>query len=271
MSTETLPGDFRPYKVGRILRVPGARPYIFEIVAGSQALFEVGILAELASIFAREGIPILQLKTSAAALKEKTRILLTADLKGRERDAPRLAESLRKVRSVERVEYAPPLFDGVVADVWSHPLLLDEERVALLSQPFFAGMLRRGWSEFGTPFAAILYHVSFAGAVEQCKRLFELYGKENGLKLAIEYFMAQGHGVLRIDRLTAREMVAKVYDSFECSVQRGAGAPRGAFVRGIVAGIAAAHWGASPEEIEVDEVKCLAKGDPYCEYVVKRR
>jgi len=42
-------------------------------------------------------------------------------------------------------------------------------------------------------------------------------------------------------------------------------------VRGIIAGTAAALWGAPPESVEVEEVKCLAKGDPYCEYRVRRR
>jgi len=263
-------GRFRPYRAGRIVYAPGAKPYTFEVVLGRETLFEVGVLAELASVFARAGLPLLHVKASAAKPGEPVRIIFVADLRGRERGAAKLAEELRRVRGVVGVEHAPPLFDGVAVDAWSHPLLLDDERAAILPHAFLAGMLKRGWEEYGTGFAAILYHVALAGAVEECKECFEQFGRDECLKLFAERFRLLGYGVLEIEKLTEREMVARVYDSIECSAFRGAGEPRGALTRGIAAGIAAAYWNAPPESIVAEEVKCLAKGDAYCEFRVRR-
>ena len=266
-----LRDQFRPYRVGRVLREPGAKPYFFEVVLAPRAFWEVGVLAKLTATFAESGIPLLALKVSSAKSEERLRILLAADLKGKEGEVAKLVNGLKKMPSVERVEYAPPLFDGVAVDVWSHPLLLDEERVAMLPTTFFASMLKRGWSEFGTAFAAILYHVALAGAYEECARCLEQHSREECLKLHEERFRLLGYGVLKVEKLTEREMVARVYDSIECSFFEGSGEPRGAFVRGVAAGIAAALWGAPPERVEAEEVKCVAKGDPYCEFRVRRR
>jgi predicted hydrocarbon binding protein len=264
-------GRFRPYRVGRVLIELGAKPYFFEVILKPEALWEVGVLAKLASAFTESGVPLLGIKMSAARSGERLRILFAADLKGREGEAAKLVDRLKRVSGVEQVEYAPPLFDGVTVDAWSHPLLLDNERAAILPYAFITGMLKRGWSEFGTGFAAILYHVALAGTVEECKKCFEYFGRDECVKLFEERFRLLGFGVLKIERLTEREMVARVYDSIECSAFRGAGEPRGALTRGIVAGIAAVVWNAPPESIVAEEVKCLAKGDSYCEFRVRRR
>lgn len=39
----------------------------------------------------------------------------------------------------------------------------------------------------------------------------------------------------------------------------------------MIAGWAAGYWNAEYGEITIREVKCIAKGDPYCEYIIKRR
>jgi len=249
---------------------PGAKPYFFEVVLRPEALWEVGVLAKLASAFTESGAPLLGVKMSVARSGERLRVLFAADLKGREGEAVKLVDRLKRVPGVEQVEYAPPLFDGVAVDAWSHPLLLDDGRAAILPYAFITGMLKRGWEEYGTGFAAILYHVALAGAVEECRGYLERFGRDESVKLLEERFRLLGYGVLKIVRLTERELVARVYDSIECSAFRGAGEPRGALTRGIAAGIAAAYWNAPPESIVAEEVKCLAKGDAYCEFRVRR-
>jgi len=270
VETASARGQFRPYRVGRVFREPGARPYFFEVVLKPEALWEVGVLAKLASTFSESGVPLLMLKMSAAKSGERLRILFAADLKGREGEAAKLVERLKKVPSVERVEHSPPLFDGVAVDAWSHPLLLDDERTAMLPHTFIEGMLKRGWSEFGTAFAALLYHVALAGAAEEHGKCLEEHRREECLKLYEERFRLLGYGVLKVEKLTDREMVARVYDSIECSVFKGSGEPRGALTRGIIAGVAAAVWGVPPKGVRAEEVACIAKGDPYCEYRVMR-
>ena len=64
------------------------------------------------------------------------------------------------------------------------------------------------------------------------------------------------------------EARVRVYESFECSVFKGSDKPRGAMMRGLLAGFIAAIWDAELDDIGVEEVKCIAKGDEYCEYKI---
>lgn len=81
-------------------------------------------------------------------------------------------------------------------------------------------------------------------------------------------------GFERLEFLTIdearKEATVRVYDSFVCQLFIGTREIRGNFVRGFVAGWLAGHWGISGEyEVLAREVKCIAKGDPYCEFVAR--
>ena len=57
-----------------------------------------------------------------------------------------------------------------------------------------------------------------------------------------------------------------VYDSFECELFRGSDRPRSNLVRGMIAGWATELF---KRKVSVKEVKCIAKDDPYCEFVIE--
>jgi len=97
-------------------------------------------------------------------------------------------------------------------------------------------------------------------------------GSEELVRLAKALFQMLGYGrieLLRIDD-ARREAVVRVYDSFACELFRGAGEIRGNFIRGLITGWLAARWHVKKlEEITAREVKCIARGDPYCQYWIR--
>ncbi|MEM0345675.1 MAG: 4-vinyl reductase [Thermofilaceae archaeon] len=261
-----------PYEVGRYAFVPGTVPFVFYIRFQPEALTEVGILDKLINILVEKGIPILLLKVSAAKAGEALTALLIADLKGRERMIEDIVQRMKRVPYVAEVLHAPPIIDGVVIDPFSFPLRMIGERAVILRRPVYEGMIKEGWTRFGTPYAILLYTVGYGAGLLAYKEHSKIVSKPNIQKLAEALFQAVGFGRLEIVKLDdeRREAVFRVYDSFECELFQGAGEIRGNFIRGLIAGWLAGYWGVTGEfEVVAREMRCIAKGDPYCEYVAR--
>lgn len=58
----------------------------------------------------------------------------------------------------------------------------------------------------------------------------------------------------------------RIHDLFECEACRGAKQPYSQLVRGVLAGILTKLYNT---KIAVKELKCIAKGDPHCEFEAK--
>lgn len=261
-----------PYEVGRFAYVPGSRPYIFHLVMGAGSPHVPGVLEKIVRVFGGKGVPILQLKISAPT-GGRGGVIVIADLKGREDLAESLSKELSRVELVEKVYVVAPITNGISVDTLSFPLTLMGQRAVILRQPVCEGFIKGVWRQFGSAGAILLYLAGFeAGrlAYRDYTRLTEDPSAQ--LALAQALFQMLGYGVLELVRVDdeRREAVARVRDSFECELFRGAGEIRGSFVRGLIAGWLAGRWGVSEErEILAREVKCIAKGDPYCEYHVQ--
>ena len=259
-----------PYSVWRSVVKPGSRPYIFCLEVEPGAVEAVGVLERVAGAFARRRVPIIQLRISTLG---RPRILLVADLKGREELAGELVDALRGVDYVADAWYAPPITDGVAVDECSFPLVFMGDRVVMLRRPVYEGFIAGGWERLGSGYGQLLYIVGFAAGQKAYERqLSAVDGSEELVRLAKALFQMLGYGrieLLRIDD-ARREAVVRVYDSFECELFRGAGEIRGNFIRGLIAGWLAARWHVERlEEVTAREVKCIARGDPYCQYWIR--
>ncbi|MEM2794430.1 MAG: hypothetical protein QXY49_01090 [Thermofilaceae archaeon] len=259
-----------PYEVGRFIYLPGKKPYLYHLLLKENTLSATGILEEITSVFAKRKIPILSLKVSMApALK----IIIAVDLTGKEHQAEELAAQFKGKTYVQDIQYSPPLFEGVAIDQYSFPLFIAGNRTLLFEKAVYEGMLKIGWERFGTPYAILLYLAGF-GAGKLAYESQTTLTRDPGLQLkfAVAYFQMLGFGRLEILKIDDKRMEAefRVYDSFECEVFSGVGERRGNFVRGLTAGWLAGRWGITdPDKMIARERKCIAKGDPYCEYRVQ--
>ncbi|RLF03193.1 MAG: hypothetical protein DRK00_09080, partial [Thermoprotei archaeon] len=147
-----------PYAVGRALFEPGTRPYIFYLDLKREVLRAVGILEQITRIFARRGVSVMQVK---ASILKRIRVIIIADLRGREQLAEAIAAQLREVDYVMDVWYDPPITDGVAVDRYSFPLTFLEERVVIFRREVYEGLIASGWGRFGSGYGQLLYIAGF--------------------------------------------------------------------------------------------------------------
>lgn len=258
----------RAYELGRIVKVPGSRPYFFHLTLDPAGLTAVGVLRRIADEFAMEGIPIFYMGTTQKP-EEPVVITIIADFKGKEKLAEGLAERLKRIDYVREVKLSPPIAEGVALDTISFPLTFLGVRAVVLHEPVYRGLIAGGWKQFGTPYAILLYTLGYeAGRLAYADHT-KVVSKPEVVRFAEAVFQLLGFGRAEFVRLDerAREALIRVYDSFECRLFPGAGEIRGNLVRGLLAGWLAGYWGVGEdEEVFAKEIKCIAKDDPYCEY-----
>ncbi len=263
---------YQTYEIGRIVSIKGTEPYFFNIILKPETLLESGPLAQILDIFYMHRIPILQIKSAPSRDGEPVKVVITADMKGKEQKLAQIVSEVAKIDGVTSVEYEPPLFNGVAIDMWSYPPTFQGQRVLIIRRAISEEMLREGWRRIGPDFAALLYYAYFHGALNLYREYFKkIPRKEDQVNLVKELFRLLGYGIAEVLKVTETEARVRIYDSFECRALKNAGEARGGIIRGMIAGWAAGYWNAEYGEITIREVKCIAKGDPYCEYIIKRR
>ncbi|MGC9095533.1 MAG: V4R domain-containing protein, partial [Candidatus Bathyarchaeia archaeon] len=65
----------------------------------------------------------------------------------------------------------------------------------------------------------------------------------------------------------AKTATVALQENFECDLARGQGKAYSQFYRGAIAGIFTQYF---KTEMKAGEAKCIAKGDPYCQFEIKQ-
>ncbi len=180
-----------------------------------------------------------------------------------------IAKELLKIEQIADVEVIDPLFDGFTSGRFFPPKLWGE-RAIILREPGYRAFARNLRERLGSGYAAILYYIGFEMGANYFSAHKKVAGEsfENLVKLSEAMFMQVGFGILKwikIDTVGGL-VIARVWDSFECELFKGGNEPSSHFIRGMLAG-----WASRLLEKEVSavEVKCIAMGDPYCEFYIK--
>ena len=121
--------------------------------------------------------------------------------------------------------------------------------------------------ELGGGGLAIMYHMGFrAGETIAAKLSGYFENNKKALEYLLLYYESLGHGRFKLEsyiggvycRVVVRELL-------EC-IDVSSGEPNSQLFRGILAGFLSKLWG---REVKVVETKCIAKGDPCCEFEAK--
>jgi len=75
---------YQTYEIGRIVGIKGTEPYFFNIALKLETLLESGPLAQILDTFFKHEIPILQIKSTLSQGSEPVRVIIAADMKGKE-------------------------------------------------------------------------------------------------------------------------------------------------------------------------------------------
>ncbi len=195
--------------------------------------------------------------------------IVFVDLTGREEIS---SEILDRMKSVGEVKVIKPIAEGLTVDYVSYPPMLSGKRVLILRPPAYKALVKSIRQKLGEGYEAILYHIGFDLGRHYFKSHVDMAGGDFSKipEIGEKLFRFVGFGILkfvRIDPLT-KYCHARVWDSFECRLYEKASRPRSQFVRGMLAGWVSELFQTSVEAIET---RCIAMGDPYCEFIIKKR
>jgi len=259
-----------PYEVGRFVHLPDRYIVCFHVSLSPYALNMPGILAELLAVFADRDVPIVHFKLSRPRPGRPVNTSIFTDLTGKEELENELVKKLRGIGLVRDVVTIRPLFDGVTIDNTFSLLTILGERVIICRKPVYEAFLKNMREKVGVSYMAILYHMGREIGRSLHRELSQITGGDTARTTALcrELFRHMGYGTAKAELDLKRcSAVVRVWDCFECELFKGSGKPASHFVRGIIAGFLSGVFG---EEMYAKEVKCIAMGDQYCKFIVKK-
>lgn len=182
-----------------------------------------------------------------------------------------MATRFRHTGLFKHVHISAPTSSGFVYDNFFFPLKMGNERVIIFRKPLYEALFSGIRKEFGSAGEVFLYYMG----LESGSRLSENYKKISGstnpktmIDMACAFGFNMGWGVFKLRELNLRKKTIKmhVYDNFECSCGKGEGKPYSHFLRGIAAGLFLHFFKIAGT---VEETKCIAQGDAFCELLVR--
>ncbi len=261
------------FSVERFMVYQGRKLYGFRV----EGFSEPGIIATIASIIADKGLDITYYSTTGTVRQgEWGGSIFFIDFTGSDIDPENLAEELKALEFVEKVEVIKPRFEGFIVDEISFPIMLGPHRAIILSEPALKGFLIDFREHLGSGGEAMLYHIGRAVGAERARYVNDLAERigvrrlEDRITIGALLFKSLGYGIPEI--LELREdlpyLRVRVYHCIECELGEKADHPFSHYVRGILAGYASEIL---KRDLFAVETRCLAMGDPYCEFEVKPR
>jgi len=201
------------------------------------------------------------------SINEEQEILLYLDFSEVKASLNEIVKNLRNVKEVREVHLIKPILKGLLIDTIHFPITVFKERAWIARESVLRGLfrgLRLKWGDVGKMF---LYH---QGA-EVGKHLYNDYRKyvtsaHEMLTMFAAFLKAVGWGIIEEIKQYEDLYIIRGHNNLECYLNKPSNEPSGHFSRGVLAGLLSELTG---REMVVDEVKCIAKGDPYCEFVAK--
>ncbi len=264
-------GRNRPINLGRYAVSPGRR-----LAAYSMDIIEnrIGILRDVAQAAAERGGDILYLHLQVSEGGEGT-IFLILDATESALDFEELVEELNEIEGVGNVDLILPVREGLLIDTLNFPAYVGDRRVAIMRDVLLRSAKDELTKRIGPEAAdALLYNIGFEmglGAGEDHKKIARSVGIEDPkdvLELVtVPLFKTLGYGEAEL-RLSRQGGEIRLYRNIECEVAGVAGRASCSLIRGMWAGVLTSVLG---REVSVEEVRCMAAGDGYCELKVVQR
>ncbi len=252
--------------IGNYLICPGRR------VAGLVTKHGIGTnnYNQVASILCKHSTPILYIGSSSLD-EMKNRMTLLLDFTNSDTSIEDIASELEATGVAEVLGTIKPPVGGFITDTVSERLTVGGQRVILLREPGYRGLLCGIRERFGSGGAAFLYYIGFeagTGFVKFHKEAAERIGikdPETILRhIGAPMFQWAGFGRLEPHDLSPDRATFSIHGSFECELAKGqTSQPYSQFVRGMMAGVLSGFLGRRFEAIEKE---CIALGAPCCRF-----
>ncbi len=199
-------------------------------------------------------------------------ICVVCDLTSSKSSIDELASTISRMSSVKSVEVVKPGPPGFIVDENHYPLVVVDERALIFRKEMMDVMLlgiRQKWGATGQVFLYYLGYEGGVGAAKFYKRVSDLPPSE-AVKAALKVAAAHGLGRFELVTLDLEKpyIVVRAYELFECIPVKGKrDEPFSEFYRGLLSGTFSELLGI---KLRAEETACIAKGDPYCEFVLTK-
>lgn len=224
-----------------------------------------GVLARVSKVFGDIHVNIL--KVLATSIEVGIDALFYCDFTDTRIDPKDLINELKKVKAVKDIRIIKPIIPGLLIDDVHSIITISRGRYVIDREDCFKGFIRGMRKEFSSAGEVLQYRIGFdmgRGLWNGLKYYTE--DIKDRLKILQLIFMNSGYGKMDIDLdINKKEADVKVYDSIECSQGIGSEKPYSHYIRGM---LAAVFEDIFKDKVEVREVKCIALGDEYCEFLV---
>lgn len=259
------------YELGRFVFLSSREIHAFHIRVSPEALLIPGILVRILQIFSSKAIPLVHIKLSRPAINYPIEILIFADFTNKKQLLNNIMRKLKELDMVQHVEYIAPIFRGFVAYNGLFPLTIFNERAIILRKPLYEAFIKLLRDELGSGYTAWLYQLGTEmgkNAYKSHREIIQSDDPDKMVRFAEALFAQIGFGKLRVRSLDikGKRALVRVYNSFECELFRDSNEPSSYLIKGMLKGWFSSLFKAN---IKISEIKCIAKGDPYCEFDIR--
>jgi predicted hydrocarbon binding protein len=229
-----------------------------------------GALLKSASVFYSYGLNVVSIYTTESSYgdRQEVEVNFVVDFTGKRVSPEQVAKSLYLETVVKQVVYYGKQLPNMIVDQKHFPLIVMGERAIIFRERTYKGLILGLRKQLGAAGEALLYHIGLNNGKGTWAALKNLIGgKVELLPQYLKYWMfVAGASVVKevIINMEKKRAVVRVENNYECELGRGAGKPFSNFHRGVFAGIFSELLGSERSV----ETKCIAAGDPYCEFVI---
>ena len=260
---------FKPLNIGRIMIFDKNRKIYGMVIESKRGL---GFLRRLCELAEDLGVVIQYVQFSMMESgKSFVRAIAFLDFSDSTVSPERALELVKSQEFVISSCLIKPDRKGIIFDNCFFPLIISNERIVIFRKAVYEALFNGVRMKFGSAGEAMLYYQGFTIGFEIYNKYLEIANSEeleDLIEVAKALNMTLGWGVIDKIKVDTKNGVAKlrIYQSFECELGKSNGKPYSQFYRGAIAGLFTRFFG---KEVKIQETKCIAKGDPYCEFTIK--
>lgn len=251
----------KAYDPSRVLYIDGKKLFGYWMLLENVP----GVLADVSKVFAEENVNIVRIL--AVSIDEVADALFYCDFTESIGDPYEVLERLSRAKGIREVQLIEPIIPGLLIDTVHSLILISGARYILVREDALGKFVKDMRERLGSAGEAFLYYAGLDlgnGMWNGLRHYTE--GVIDRLRIFALFLQSSGYGKFEADYdIEGRRANIKVYDSIECVQGVGSDRPFSQLIRGIIAGCFENIFG---KGIKVEEVKCMAKGDEYCEFIV---
>ena len=229
-----------------------------------------GALLKVLTVFYSYGLNIVSVYTTELSYgdRQEGEFNIVVDFTNKSVSPEQVGKSLSLQTVVKDVSFYGKQLPNMIIDEKHFPLLVMGARAVIFREDAYKSLILGLRQQLGSAGEALLYHIGLnigKGVWAALKNLSG--GNMELLNKYLKYWMLTLGASLVEEvsiNLEKKRAVVRVENNYECLLGKGSGKPFSNLHRGAFAGIFSELLGSEKSV----ETKCIAAGDPYCEFVI---